>query len=206
VRLRTYSLARLKENESALTQDEFDALLAWLDPDRDQAAQKYEEIRRRLIKIFVCRGCPVAEDLADETINRVAGKVEGVAPSYVGNPVLYFYGVAKKVYHEWFREWLRKQEATADASVADPVPDPDPPEPDREYDCLMECMKLLAPKDQDLILDYYQEEKQAKIDHRKKLAEGLGIGLNTLRIKVYRLRARLQECVEQLMKQFRDKQ
>jgi DNA-directed RNA polymerase specialized sigma24 family protein len=185
-----------------LTQDEFDALLAWLDPDRDQAAHKYEEIRSRLIKIFVCRGCPVAEDLADETIDRVAGKVEGVAPSYVGNPALYFYGVAKKVYHEW----LRRLPAPLPAPDPVPVVDPDPPVPDPEYDCLMECMKVLAPKDEQLILDYYQEEKQAKIDHRKKLAEGLGIGLNTLRIKVYRLRGRLQECVEQLMKQFRDKQ
>jgi DNA-directed RNA polymerase specialized sigma24 family protein len=182
-----------------LTQDEFDGLLAWLDPDRDQAAQKYEEIRGRLIKIFVCRGCPVAEDLADKTIDRVASKVKDIAPSYVGNPALYFYGVAKNVYHESLRP------GPAPVPTPAQVVDPDPPEPDREYDCLMECMKLLATKDQELILDYYQEEKQAKIDHRKKLAEGLGIGLNTLRIKVYRLRARLQECVEQLMKRFRDK-
>jgi DNA-directed RNA polymerase specialized sigma24 family protein len=181
-----------------LTQDEFDALLAWLDPDRDLAAQKYEEIRRRLIKIFVCRGCPVAEDLADETIDRVAGKVADVAPSYVGNPALYFYGVAKNVYHES----LRPRPAPVPTPI--PVVDPDPPEPDREYDCLEECIKGLALEDRQLILDYYQEEKQAKIDHRKKLAEGLGIGLNTLRIRVYRLRARLQECVEQLMKRFRD--
>jgi RNA polymerase sigma factor (sigma-70 family) len=185
-----------------LTQDEFDALLAWLDPDRDQAAQKYEEIRLRLIKIFVCRGCPVAEDLADKTIDRVAGKVEDIAPSYVGNRALYFYGVAKNVYHEWLRE---QQQAAAAAPMPDPVPDPDPPESDREYDSLEECMGQLSSEERKLILDYYQEEKQAKIDHRKKLAEGLGIGLNTLRIKVYRLRARLQECVEQLMKRFRDK-
>jgi RNA polymerase sigma factor (sigma-70 family) len=187
-----------------LNQDEFDALLAWLDPDRERAAQKYEEIRRRLIKIFVCRGCPVAEDLADKTIDRVAGKVKDIAPSYVGNPALYFYGVAKNVYHEWLRE---QQQAAAAAPVPDPVPvvDQDPPEPDPEYDSLEECMGQLSAEERKLILEYYQEEKQAKIDHRKKLAEGLGIGLNTLRIRVYRLRARLQECVEELMKRFRDK-
>jgi RNA polymerase sigma factor (sigma-70 family) len=201
--LRTCSLARLKENESALTQDEFDALLAWLDPDRDQAAQKYEEIRRRLIKIFVCRGCPVAEDLADKTIDRVASKVKDVAQSYVGNPALYFYGVAKNVYHEWLRD---QQHVPVPTPVQVPVVDPDPPEPDPEYECLEECIGQLSPEERKLILDYYQEEKQAKIDHRKQLAEGLGIGPNTLRIRVYRLRARLQECVEQLMKRFGDKQ
>ena len=186
-----------------MTQDEFDALLAWLDPDRDLAAQKYEEIRRRLIKIFVCRGCPVAEDLADKTIDRVASKVKDIAPIYVGNPALYFYGVAKNVYHEWLRD---QQQVPVPTPVQVPVVDPDPPVPDPEYDCLEECIKRLPLEDQQLILEYYQEEKQAKIDHRKKLAEGLGIGLNTLRIRVYRLRARLQECVEELMNRFRDKQ
>ncbi len=61
--------------EWTLTQAALDSLLAWLDPDRDRAGAKYEAIRTRLIKVFVCRGCPEAEDLADETINRVASKL-----------------------------------------------------------------------------------------------------------------------------------
>ena len=55
-----------------LSQEAFDALLKWLDSDREQAAMKYEEIRKRLIKIFTGRDCVEAEDLADETINRVS--------------------------------------------------------------------------------------------------------------------------------------
>ena len=51
-----------------LTQAVFEQLLDWLDADRDVAGQRYEEIRRRLIKIFVCRGCIVPEELADRTI------------------------------------------------------------------------------------------------------------------------------------------
>ena len=47
-------------------------LLEWLDPNLDLAGEKYEEIRRGLIKIFGYRGCSDAEGLADETINRVA--------------------------------------------------------------------------------------------------------------------------------------
>ena len=38
------------------TQEGFDRLLAWLDEDRDQAAKKYEVIRKRLVKTFTCRG------------------------------------------------------------------------------------------------------------------------------------------------------
>jgi hypothetical protein len=40
-----------------LSQEAFDALLDWLDSDREQAALKYETIRRSLIKIFTGRGC-----------------------------------------------------------------------------------------------------------------------------------------------------
>ncbi len=41
---------------SVLKQDDFDKLLAWLHDDREQAGQKYEEIRESLIKIFSWRG------------------------------------------------------------------------------------------------------------------------------------------------------
>ena len=60
------------KTEWILTKESFDTLLAWLDANPDAAARKYEQIRTRLIKIFVCRGCLESEDLADETIDRVA--------------------------------------------------------------------------------------------------------------------------------------
>jgi len=66
-----------------LTQEAFDRLLAWLDRDRERAGQRYEEIRSQLIKIFVCRGCVASEELADLTINRVAGKLQEIVDSYV---------------------------------------------------------------------------------------------------------------------------
>ena len=53
----TVSLARLMNKDWFLTQEAFDALLAWLDPEREAAGRKYEEIRLRLIKLFTCRGC-----------------------------------------------------------------------------------------------------------------------------------------------------
>ena len=39
-----------------LTGEAFDLFLSWLDADRDQAAFKYEALRRRLIVFFDCRG------------------------------------------------------------------------------------------------------------------------------------------------------
>lgn len=176
----------------ALTQGEFDALLDWLDPEREQAGRRYEEIRRRLIKIFACRGCHEPEDLADETINRVAGKVGEVAKTYEGDPALYFYGVANKVH----LESLRKK-----ASHLPPPPASQSDELEREHDCLDRCMSHLPPENRALVLQYYQEEKGAKIQHRQALAEQLGIALNALRIRAHRIRTTLRQCVQNCIAQ-----
>jgi RNA polymerase sigma factor (sigma-70 family) len=176
--------------EWALTQDAFDQFLQWLDPDREQAGSKYEAIRRRLIRIFTCRGCQDPEDLADETINRVARKVQEINANYVGDPALYFYGVARNVY----LEHVKKRPAPL------PVPDPDPVR-EQDYECLEKCLAGLTPANREMVLDYYRQEKQAKIDHRKLLAQRLGIAPNALRIRLHRVRAALQECMDNCLKQ-----
>jgi hypothetical protein len=89
-----------------LTKDSFDRLLVWLDQDRERAADRYEEIRIRLIKLFETRGCANCEDLTDDTIDRVARRVHEIAGTYEGNPALYFHGVARMVYLEYLRKKL----------------------------------------------------------------------------------------------------
>lgn len=175
-------------------QDEFDALLAWLDPDRSRAGTiLYEEIRVKLIKIIVRRQCYVAEELADETINRVSHKVKDIAPDYVGNPALYFYGVLKKVYQEWLK-WLKDQKLRLDR-----MPPPRPPEPsedvERVHGYLERCRQELDFEDREVILTYYEHDKGAKIAHRKKMADGLGITLNGLRMRIHRINRELKKCI-----------
>jgi DNA-directed RNA polymerase specialized sigma24 family protein len=181
--------------ESITTQESFDALLAWLDPDRNEAGQKYEDIRRRLIKIFCCRGCYEPEDLADETISRVTKKLREIESTYTGDRRLYFFGVANRVHLEYVRK---------------PVPSLSPPPvkaPDEveamelEYACLEHCLQRLTPENRELVLQYYQDEKRAKIDHRKNLAEKLGIALNALRIRAHRIRLTLEKCLQECMSQ-----
>lgn len=168
-----------------LTQKLFEELLAWLDPDRDVAGEKYEDLRRGLIKIFTSNGCHGAEDLADETINRVTNKLSEIKKDYKGDPARYFYGVAKKIVHEDRRR--------------PPAPPPAPTwksdDVDPEYECLERCLEELSAENRELVLEYYQDEKRAKIDHRRRLAEKLGIALNALRIRAYRIRNSLESCV-----------
>lgn len=174
------------KKEWVLTQESFEDLLAWLDPNRELAGQKYELIRTRLIKLFACRGCYEAEDLADETINRVTSKLSEIQDSYFGERARYFYGVANKIHLEYLR---RKPPPPA------PMPGDDSNEIERQYECLEHCLQHLTPDNRDLVLQYYREERQAKIDHRRKLAEQLGIALNALRIRAHRIRVSLQDCV-----------
>ena len=168
----------------ALTKESFERLLRWLDADRARAGDLYEEIRLQLIKIFTARGCLVAEDLADETIDRVAKKTQAIDSTYEGNPALYFYGVARMVYLEYLRE----------KRVAPPPPFLDGQDEEQRYLCLESCLERLTPKNRQLIVAYYGEDN-GKIDRRKALAESLGMEPNALWVRVHRIREKLRHCV-----------
>jgi RNA polymerase sigma factor (sigma-70 family) len=175
-----------------LTKEDFDKFLSWLDLDREKAGKKYEEIRRHLIIILTCRGCAEAEDLADETINRVIRRAQQMADTYQGEPAPYFIAVANNLYLEYVAKRHTRSQLPPELPQQ---PDPDPEE-DREYNCLDRCMQELKPANRDLLLQYYQEDKQAKIDHRKKLADEIGIAPNALRIRAHRIRVTLQQCID----------
>ncbi len=122
--------------KTEITQDSFERLLDWLDADREQAGRKYESIRSRLILIFYQRGCHLAEELADETIDRVARKTANLLGNYRGEPALYFYGVAKNIFLEYTRKPKSAelpaavtQEKTGSEDIED------------YYQCLEECLQ-----------------------------------------------------------------
>lgn len=174
-----------------MNQEQFDQLLAWLDPDPARAGEKYETIRRRLITIFLNRRCPDAEDLADETINRVAKKVGSLKDEYVGEPVRYFYGVARRVWLEYLRERGRTF--------------PSPPlvasrnELEPRLQCLDKCLDKLEANNRELILRYYQEQKQGKILSHKKIGEELRLKAGALRARTHRIRVKLEKCVRECL-------
>jgi len=167
----------------------FEKLLAWLDPDREKAGEKYRKIQMRLIKIFACHGCSDPEKLADVTIDRVISKIDWLVENYVGDPLLYFCGVARNV----LREDIRGRNNPKMVAPVEPTPDN---ESDQEYDCLDQCMDELSQPTRRLVLAYYEEEGQAKIARRKKLAEELGITLQALRLRVFHTRVQLKACME----------
>ena len=182
-----------------ITQESFEALLMWLDPDREVAGKKYEAIRTGLIKIFVTKGFSSAEDLADEVINRVIDRLTEIRDSYVGDPANYFRGVARNVIHEAYR---RKEIATD----VFPLQPSQTASTSNEYDCLLKCLKLLPADKSELVLDFYLYDKRDKIAHHKHMAQELGITESNLRVRVHRIRDTLEKCVSQCLKNLAVKQ
>jgi len=191
----------IPKNRWTLTQDAFDLLLAHLDINRQQAGAKYEVLRRKLVKFFEWRGCGFPEDLADDTINRVARKLE--AGENILDLPAYCAGVARRVFLESLRSNQQEEAALRVVSRSHPAPKD---ENDQRLDCLDRCLRQLSPENLRLILEYYQQDKHVRIKARRNLAERLDIPLNALRIRAHRIRLQLEGCVQACMKPSEEKE
>ena len=179
-----------------LTQDAFDKLLIAFGGDRESGSEKYLEIRGNLTRFFEWRGCPFPEDHADETMNRVAKKVD--AGEEILNPAGYAMGVARLLLLEIVKGRQREQSALTEIGRESEAYEAEDDSEGR-LTCLRNCLQTLSSENRDLILQYYQGEKSEKIQNRKKLMARLGVPVNTLRMRALRLRERLQGCVEECM-------
>lgn len=171
-----------------ITQEQFDSLLTWLGNDRDLAGKKYETIRSGLVRIFVSKGFSDAEDLADETINRVIMRLPDIKAKYHGEPACYFHGVARNI----IRESRRRREVAVGVIEGRVEP---PPEPGETHDCLGNCLERLPTSKRDLILDYYLYDGHDKVQHHKQMACQLNLTDGAFRSRAYQIRLHLQNSM-----------
>jgi RNA polymerase sigma factor (sigma-70 family) len=176
----------------SVTQAQFDSLLSWLNPDRDLAGRKYQTIHSGLVRIFVSKGFNNAEDLADETINRVIERLPDIQDSFVGEPAYYFHGVARNI----IRETSRRKEIPCNvfdtwAALRSDERD------EHDYDCLGRCLQSLPKGKRDLILDYYLYEGHDKVEHHRNMAKQLNITDGAFRSRAYQIRLNLRSCMRQ---------
>jgi DNA-directed RNA polymerase specialized sigma24 family protein len=181
--------------ELGLNADTFANLLDFLSTDREQAGAKYEDLRRTLIRFFEWRGAPFPEEHADETFNRVARKLaEGVKIKSVSG---YCYEVARLVCLEAFKGHDSKRsplEDIANEPTTSSTTD-DASEKELRLTCLDNCLGGLANDSRELILQYYQDESSGLIDHRKALAQRIGLRRDALANRAQRIRDKLEQCV-----------
>lgn len=188
---------------SAIPPESFEEILAWLNPDREVAATMYVQLRHDLAKLFTYRGCTDPEGLTDEVFDRVAKKVHNLRPTYDGDPRRYFRAVANNL----VKENLKRVKTQVSLVGIDP-PQQKTSENEKEKadieECLHSCLQKLRDDNRRLFVAYHAKEKQAKIDHRSELAQQLGITVETLRVKIYRIRVSLQDCIESCLKRKAD--
>lgn len=171
-----------------LTQEAFDAFLNWLSSDREEAAQEYERIRRKLIVLFDYRGCENPDQLADEAINRVSERLLKSEENKQVQSLQFIYGVARHLYLEQIN---KRKSVNIDDTVL--VSEPDFSDDDKN-DCMKNCLNRLDEADRRLIVQYYSVEKETKVDERQRIAAQYAINLNNLRAKIKRIREKLQIC------------
>jgi RNA polymerase sigma factor (sigma-70 family) len=179
--------------------EQFNDLLAWLNPDREQASSIYLNLRQSLLKIFAWNQCADPEGMTDETFDRVARQVDTLRGSFNGNPKLFFYGVANNLIKE-YRKKIKFHVPLEGVELPEPAPGKHEEEIfEKLRECLSKCLQKLPGDKRDLILAYYAKEKHAKIVHRAALAKQLGISVETLRVRMLRIRTGLEQCIERCL-------
>ena len=170
----------------------FDCLLQALAPDRDRAALAYESLRGRLIAFFEWRACPNPDELADRTLDRLAQKLAGGAE--VEQIYSYCCAIARLLMLEARRE---REHNEVVAQQAPRLQAPPGRAQTATLEALRACLERLPAKSRSLVLDYYEQDRLAKIEQRKGLAGRLGIPLNALRLRAFRVREALEKCVRE---------
>ncbi len=186
----------------ALTEPGFSNLLARLGDNPDRTGDGYEELRLMLVKFFEWRDSWFPEDDTDETINRVIRKLEN-GNEEIQNLEAYCLGVARLVYLERLRSPDRHR---VDWEDLPPLATSDNGEAE-EYEkrqarleCFRSCLQLLPANTRELVMAYFQDERRARIDHRKRLAIELGISPEALRRRVKLARDKIEKCVSKCLK------
>jgi DNA-directed RNA polymerase specialized sigma24 family protein len=176
-------------------------LLAWLDDGADSRGEAYIEMRRRLVAYFDRRNRPFADDLADQTFNRISKTLEQSGSIAVRPPARYCYVVARFVLLEDIRRSRRYVQVDETRDTLPLGPRPVMPTDDRasvqeqRLECLDRCLHQLKPEQRELAIEYYRDAKRERIDRRRSLAERLGITMNALGVRACRIRNTLQTCV-----------
>ena len=183
-----------------LSQQDFDNLLDWLASDREEAGEKYEEIREGLIRFFRFRGCSDAAALADETINRVATKISTFTFDSQVKIISIFYGFASNIYLEYIsRRKKREIEYEPNLSIGSTKPASPENSDDDIYECLESCLGKLEVEENELVVTYYSKEKSARLALRKELANMMNLRVGALHTRIYRIRHVLKLCIEECL-------
>jgi RNA polymerase sigma factor (sigma-70 family) len=165
-----------------LSGDALEGLLLALDADRNAAGRRYELLRRKLTDFFAWRRSEIPEELADETLDRLARRLMQSEP--IEKIESYALGIARMLLKEAGRRIEQRNIALREIRVQMPAAVEDA----EVFGSIERCLAKLPKDNRELIERYYVGERAA-------LARELGISLNTLRNRALRIREKLCACV-----------
>jgi DNA-directed RNA polymerase specialized sigma24 family protein len=199
----THNTHDLAQEASVLTHVAFSRLLEWLDDGTDSCGRTYLEMRRLLVAYFDRRHRPFADELADDTLNRIGRTLERSGSIAARPPARYCHVVAKFVLLEDIRRgrrsicidpgqrlasfpssWSRHAAVDDDTSIRE-----------QRLACLDRCLETLKPDQRELAIEYYRDDNRARIERRREMARRLRITTNALGIRVSRIRNALEACM-----------
>lgn len=183
-----------------LNSDAFQKFLEWLDEGTDSDGKKYLEMRQKLVNFFDRKNCSNPDELADETLNRVARRLQEEGKIETETPAKYCYVTARFVFMESLRDANNKQISIDEVlyNQIDKSSDEKHLSDQKEkmLRCLEECASKLESINRELIFRYYYGKEREKIENRRALAQELGLTINALTIRLCRIRGKLEDCVK----------
>ena len=179
--------------------ENFERLMNWLHPNREEAGQEYQRIRTLLIKYFQAQNCSAPEKLADVTMDRVAQTLtEDVIANWVGEKERYCYRVGFYIVREDKARSRREMQLPDELDIPNPDAGKDV---ELELQCLEDCLQKQSAANRELIVKYYQGDLAVKIKRRVKLAQDMNFNLPRLRVRAHRIRRELRTCIEECLEE-----
>ena len=177
-----------------LTSKGFEKLLALFSADRDEAGEKYEAARTGLQRFFRFKGCDDTATLADETMDRVAARLEAVEEIVKSNPIAYLLGFASNIVLEYRRKIVKEREYQENLHA--PLASTDHETMETESGCLTECMGRLAQNEREMMISYFTAKGVEKQRRREILCKRLGCTAGSLYTQIHRLKLSLRGCIQ----------
>lgn len=182
----------LMNKSRSVGQDEFEALLALLSSDREAAGERYERVRRGLLRYFRYRGFSDPTTLVDETFDRVARRSDQFDPSLSERPEQFIYGFAAFI----ALEHRRKAGREVPLEGIELLPSRQTPVAESDLDRLEMCLAGLEPADRDLIMEYHSFDGSGRSEGRQMMCERLNSTSTAIYARVSRIRSKLKSCID----------
>ena len=188
-----------RKTKWVLSQSAFQGLLNWFDENDETAGQRYVEIRRRLVQYFDRKNSPNPHELADETLNRVARRLEKEGKITGSSPPQFCFITARYIFLESLRG-RPHHESLDESSAASPEIQESGEWDQLSTDCLERCLQTLDLQERNVVIGYYHGERSVRIENRKLISAKLGVSVNALSIRACRIRIKLGSCIRECLK------